>query len=66
LWKRHTWKTGWKYVFGTRGVYRLFLTDWVLYFKPGFHPRDIPIENRFQKQLHHYHIEAELVDYFPK
>jgi predicted metal-dependent hydrolase len=66
LWKRRTWKIGWKYIFGKRGVYRLFLTDWVLFFRPGFHPQDIPIENRFQKQLHHYHIEEELVGYFPK
>lgn len=66
LWKWHTWKIGMPYVFGRRGVYRLFLTDWILFFKPGFHPYDIPIENRFQKQLHHYHIEDELVNYFPR
>jgi predicted metal-dependent hydrolase len=65
LWKWHTWRTGLPYIFGKKGVYRLFLTEWILYFKPGFHPYDIPIENRFQKQLHHYHIEEELVSYFP-
>lgn len=66
LWKWHTWSVGWPYIFGKRGVYRLFLTHWILYFKPGFHPRQVPIENRLQKQLHHYHIEEELVNYFPK
>jgi predicted metal-dependent hydrolase len=66
LWKWHVWRSGWPYLFGRRGVYRIFLTHWVLYFKPGFHPYSIPIENRLQKQLHHYHIEDELVGYFPR
>jgi predicted metal-dependent hydrolase len=64
LWKIETWKNGIPYVFGRRGVYRLFLTKWILFFLPGFHPTDIHIENRFGKQLHHYHIEEELVGYF--
>lgn len=66
LWSWEIWQTGWRYVLGRKGVYRLFLTEWIVYFKPGFHPTDIAIENRFQKQLHHYHIEEELVNYFPK
>jgi len=66
LWKWKTWKAGLPYVFGRKGVYRLFLTDWILFFRPGFHPYDIPIENRLQKQLHHYHIEGDLVQYFPQ
>lgn len=65
LWKWHTWRTGMPYVFGRRGVYRLFVTEWIRYYRPGFHPKDIPILNRFHKQLHHYHIEEELVGYFP-
>lgn len=65
LWRVKTWRTGMPYVFGRKGVYRLFLTEWVKYFLPGFHPTKIPIENRFNKQLHHYHIEEELVGYFP-
>ncbi len=64
LWKWKTWKDGMPYVFGKKGVYRLFLTDWILFFKPGFHPNQIPIENRLAKQLHHYHIEEEMVGYF--
>ena len=47
-----------------RGVYALVLKYWFSYFRPGFHPTDIPIENRLKKQLHHYHIEDELVGYF--
>lgn len=65
LWKWKTWSRGLPYVFGKKGVYRLFLSYWMLYFKPGFHPTDIAIKNRFRKQLHHYHIEDELVGYFP-
>jgi len=66
LWRWRTWKTGLPYLLGERGVYRLFVTDWIKYFRPGFHPYDIPVEDRFQKQLHHYHIESELVKYFPQ
>lgn len=66
LWKWHTWRTGWPYIFGKKGVYRLFLTHWILYFKPGFHPKDIHIEDRFKKQLHHHHIEEELIGYFSR
>jgi predicted metal-dependent hydrolase len=65
LWKWNTWRYGLPYVFGPRGVYHLFLTDWIRFFKPGFHPYQIPIANRYHKQLHHYHIEEELVGYFP-
>ncbi len=64
LWKWSTWIVGVPYIFGKKGVYRLFLTDWILFFKPGFHPYDIPLSNRYGKQLHHYHIEDELVGYF--
>ncbi len=66
VWKWSTWSSGIPYIWGRKGVYRLFLTHWILYFKPGFHPNDIIIENRLQKQLHHYHIEGELVTYFPE
>lgn len=65
LWNGGVWKNGWTYLFGKRGAYRIFLTHWILYFKPGFHPYQIPIENRYRKQMHHYHIEDELVGYFP-
>ena len=65
LWKWTTWRNGMPYILGKKGVYRLFLTEWLLFFKPGFHPYQIPIANRYEKQLHHYHIEEELVNYFP-
>lgn len=58
------WMKGIGHLIGPKGVYALVLRYWLSYFKPGFHPRDIPIENRFNKQLHHYHIEDELVGYF--
>lgn len=64
LWNWNVWTKGMPYVFGKKGVYRLILIDWLYYFKPGFHPTDVPILNRFDKQLHHYHIEDELVGYF--
>lgn len=64
LWKWSTWRVGMPYVFGKKGVYRLFLTDWILFFKPGFHPYQLPIQQRYKGQLHHYHIEEELVGYF--
>ncbi|KND47176.1 MAG: FF domain protein [Parcubacteria bacterium C7867-004] len=60
----HVWSNGVRYLIGKRGVYYLVLKYWLFYFKPGFHPNQIPIENRFNKQLHHYHIEDELVGYF--
>lgn len=66
LWRWKTWREGLPYVFGRRGVYRLFLTEWIRFFLPGFHPDHIAIENRFKKQLHHYHIEEEVVEYFPQ
>jgi len=64
LWKWSMWQTGLPYLLGKKGVYYLVVKYWLLYFKPGFHPIQIPIENRFNKQLHHYHIEDELVGYF--
>lgn len=66
LWRWKTWRDGLPYIFGRRGVYRLFLVHWMRYFLPGFHPTHIKIEDRFKKQLRHYHIEDELVGYFPK
>jgi uncharacterized protein len=65
FWHWGTWRPGLPYVFGRKGVYHLLLTDWMRFFVPGFHPDQIHIENRFRKQLHHYHIEDELVGYFP-
>ncbi|MBY0110627.1 metal-dependent hydrolase [Patescibacteria group bacterium] len=64
FWNGTIWKKGLPYLLGKKGVYYLVLKYWLTYFKPGFHPTDIPIENRFNKQLHHYHIEDELVGYF--
>lgn len=64
LWNLHVWRKGAPYLLGKKGVYYLVLKYWLLYFMPGFHPTQIPIENRFNKQLHHYHIEEELVGYF--
>lgn len=64
LWKAETWKHTWKYIFGTKGIYRLIVIHWLQYFVPGYHPNQIPILNRYNKQLHHYHIEDELVGYF--
>jgi predicted metal-dependent hydrolase len=64
LFRWHVWRTGTSYLVGKRGVYYLTLKYWLFFFKPGFHPTQIPIENRFNKQLHHYHIEDELVGYF--
>ncbi|MDP3402463.1 MAG: metal-dependent hydrolase [bacterium] len=64
LFKWHVWRKGIPYLLGKKGVYYLVLKYWLFYFKPGFHPTQIPIENRFNKQLHHYHIEDELVGYF--
>ena len=64
LFSWNVWHKGIGYLIGRRGVYALVLKYWFSYFRPGFHPRDIPIENRLKKQLHHYHIEEELVGYF--
>ncbi|HEX2792370.1 MAG TPA: metal-dependent hydrolase [Candidatus Paceibacterota bacterium] len=64
LFSWRVWRNGMPYLLGKRGVYYLVLKYWLFYFKPGFHPTQIPIEDRFNKQLHHYHIESELVGYF--
>lgn len=64
LFNGRVWSRGIKYLVGQRGIYKLVLKYWLSYFKLGFHPTDIPIENKFRTQLHHYHIEEELVGYF--
>lgn len=64
LWKTNAWRKGLPYLFGKKGVYYLVFKYWLSYFRPGFHPTQIPILNRYNKQLHHYHIEDELVGYF--
>jgi hypothetical protein len=51
-------------LFGKKGVYRHLLIDWLRLFWPTFRPTDIPISNRLQKQLRHYHVESELISYF--
>ncbi len=58
------WKKGLPLLFGKRGVYRHLVLDWLRLFWPAFHPEDIPIRNVLQKQLHHYHIESQLIAYF--
>jgi len=64
LYNARVWRKGLPYLFGKHGVYRHLFVDWLKLFRPGFHPTDIPIENRLKKQLHHYHIESELIEYF--
>lgn len=64
LWNGRVWSKGIPYLLGKKGVYYLVFKYWLLYFLPGFHPKQIPILNRYNKQLHHYHIEDELVGYF--
>lgn len=65
LFDAYVWKKGLPFLFGRRGIYRSFFLDWARYFSPTFHPSKVPIRNRLQKQLHHYHIENELIHYFP-
>ncbi|HEV3245148.1 MAG TPA: metal-dependent hydrolase [Candidatus Paceibacterota bacterium] len=64
LWNGRVWRNGLPYLFGKKGVYRRMFFDWLKLFRPGFHPTDIPIRNVLQKQLHHYHMEDELIKYF--
>jgi predicted metal-dependent hydrolase len=64
LFNARVWWKGMPYLFGKRGVYRHLFLDWLRLFWPTFKPEDIPISNVLQKQLHHYHIESELADYF--
>ncbi len=64
LWSWHTWRTAAPFLFGKKGIYRSFLPDWAKYYQPSFHPTKLNIKNSLQKQLHHYHIESELIAYF--
>lgn len=64
LWNLRVWRTGLPLLFGRKGVYRHLLIDWLRLFWPTFRPTDIPISNQLQKQLHHYHVESELISYF--
>ena len=64
LFNLQVWKRGMPFLFGTKGIYRHLFTDWLRFFKPGFHPSSLSIRNALKKQLHHYHIESELISYF--
>ncbi|HEV7449029.1 MAG TPA: metal-dependent hydrolase [Candidatus Paceibacterota bacterium] len=64
LWNRKAWASGLPLLLGKGGIYREMFKDWLKLFRPGFHPTDIQVANRLQKQLHHYHIESELIKYF--
>jgi uncharacterized protein len=64
LFNLKVWRQGLPKMLGRNGIYGHLFTNWLRYFKPGFHPTQIPITNPLQKQLHHYHIEHNLADYF--
>lgn len=64
LFSSRAWKSGIPHLFGKQGIYRALAWNWLLFFKPSFHPIQIPIENKLKKQLHHYHIESQLIKYF--
>ena len=64
LFNWRVWYKGFPFLFGKKGVYRHLFLDWLRLFWPWFHPEDIPIRNILQRQLHHYHIESELAEYF--
>jgi len=64
LWNVLVWKKGLPMLFGKRGVYRHVILYWLWLFKPNFHPTSVEISNTIKKQLHHYHIEDELIEYF--
>ena len=38
LWKWSTWKSGWSYLFGRRGLVTLTYRPWREYFRSDFHP----------------------------
>jgi predicted metal-dependent hydrolase len=64
LWSAGVWRKGLPMLFGKRGVYRHVIGYWLTLFKPKFHPTQMDITNALKKQLHHYHIEDELINYF--
>jgi hypothetical protein len=66
LFNGRVWRRGLPHIFGKHGIYRHFFIDWLAFFRIDFHPEKIPIRNVFKQQLHHYHVESELMDYFKK
>ncbi|MES2203072.1 MAG: metal-dependent hydrolase [Patescibacteria group bacterium] len=64
LWDRRAWRVALPFLIGPRGIYYRFISDWFKFFLPSFHPNTFPLRNLLKKQLHHYHIESELVAYF--
>ncbi|CAM3449908.1 metal-dependent hydrolase [Parendozoicomonas haliclonae] len=38
LWKWQTWKTGYQFLLGKRGIIRQVFKDYLDYYRPGFHP----------------------------
>lgn len=48
LWRWSTWRDGWHFFFGDKGLVTLCKPAWKDYFRPGFHPLDHPAEQAHQ------------------
>lgn len=66
LFRRKTFAEGFAFTLGKEGLHRNVIGHWFTFFKFRFHPGHIPIEDRFNNRVHHYHIADELMSYFPK
>lgn len=51
------------FIIGPSGFYTNIIPSWILFFKPGFHPRkDIKLEEGLDPDLQHFHVEEHFVD----
>ncbi len=50
------------FLFGSNGFYWAISRGWIRFFRPGFHPqKDIRLDPKVTRQLHHYHIEEDII-----
>ena len=57
------WREGVRFACGKNGAYKIII-PFFSYFKPNFHPNEIPIRSVVSEHIHQYHIESELLSYF--